>query len=119
MGDWMGSSARTVSGSTSSTSRQSAGIPRPIRRPDIQAFIGALQGPGANKGVFITTSRFTDEAREYIDRVQPRVVLIDGTELAELMIDHGVGVSEGRRYELKRLDEDYFTDENGTGQLAG
>ena len=84
---------------------------RPIRRPDIQAFVGALQGARANKGVFLTTSRFTDDAREYVERVQPRVVLIDGRELAELMIDHGVGVSPPRRvFELRRLDEDYFSE---------
>jgi restriction system protein len=88
---------------------------RPIRRPDIQAFVGALQGVRASKGVFITTSRFTTEAREYIDRVQARVVLIDGRELAELMIDHDVGVSgTGHSYELKRIDEDYFVEDDGT-----
>jgi restriction system protein len=61
--------------------------------------------------VFLTTSRFTNDAREYIERVQPRVALLDGRELAELMIDHGVGVSPPRKtYELRRLDEDYFAD---------
>lgn len=86
---------------------------RPIRRPDIQAFVGALQGLRADKGAFITTSRFTKEARDYVERVPARVVLIDGRELAELMIDHGVGVGgTGRTYELKRIDEDYFADED-------
>jgi restriction system protein len=79
-----------------------------VRRPDVQAFTGALQGFHADKGVFITTSRFTDDARTYAAGIQTRVVLIDGAELAELMIDHGVGVSIARSYDLKRLDEDYF-----------
>jgi hypothetical protein len=79
-----------------------------VRRPDVQAFSGALQGVHADKGVFITTSRFTEDARSYAAGIQTRIVLIDGAELAELMIDHGVGVSVARSYELKRLDEDYF-----------
>jgi restriction system protein len=91
---------------------------RPIRRPDIQAFVGALQGARANKGVFLTTSRFTADASEYVERVQPRVVLVDGADLAELMIDHGVGVSRARRYDLQRLDEDYFADEDGIANPA-
>ncbi|MGH3140032.1 MAG: restriction endonuclease [Gaiellales bacterium] len=76
--------------------------------PDVQAFTGALQGVRADKGVFITTSRFTEDARSYAAGIQTRIVLIDGAELAELMIDHGVGVSTARTFELKRLDEDYF-----------
>jgi restriction system protein len=74
----------------------------------VQAFTGALQGFHADKGVFITTSRFTDDARTYAAGIQTRVVLIDGAELGELMIDHGVGVSVACSYDLKRLDEDYF-----------
>jgi restriction system protein len=89
----------------------------PVRRPDVQAFVGALQGARASKGVFITTSRFTDDAADYVTRVQPRVVLIDGRRLADLMIEYGVGVSRFRSYELKRVDEDYFVDEEGAGPV--
>jgi restriction system protein len=89
----------------------------PVRRPDVQAFVGALQGARASKGVFITTSRFTEDAADYVTRVQPRVVLIDGRRLADLMIEYGVGVSRFRSYELKRVDEDYFVDEEGSGPV--
>lgn len=80
----------------------------PVRRTDIQQFVGALQGKRARKGVYITTSRFTDDAKQYVDTIDPRVVLIDGKRLAELMIDHNVGVSTVARYELKKVDSDYF-----------
>lgn len=81
---------------------------RTVGRPDIQAFVGALHGVRASKGVFITTAKYSSEAKDYAENVTPRVVLIDGQELAHLMIEHGVGVSTRRRYELKRIDEDYF-----------
>ena len=83
---------------------------RAVGRPDIQGFVGALHGARASKGVFITTSRFSREAREYAESVTPRVVLIDGRELASLMIDHGVGVVARQQYMVKRLDEDYFVE---------
>jgi restriction system protein len=79
-----------------------------VRRPDIQGFVGALEGQRASKGVFITTSRFTDDAREYARSLLRRVVLIDGDELADLMIRYGVGVQVYRTVELTRVDEDYF-----------
>lgn len=79
-----------------------------VGRPDIQRFVGALHGQRATKGVFITTSTFSREASEYADSVSPRVILVDGPELAQLMIDHGVGVSVATRYEIKRIDLDYF-----------
>jgi restriction system protein len=60
------------------------------------------------KGVFITTARFSKEAEGYVERLRQRVVLIDGEQLAELMIEHGVGVTASRTYEIKRIDEDYF-----------
>ena len=63
-----------------------------VGRPEVQRFAGALQGKRARKGVFITTSSFTREAEEYADRIETRVILIDGKRLAEFMIDHGVGV---------------------------
>lgn len=79
-----------------------------VQRPDIQRFFGALHGQGAAKGVFITTSDFSPQAREYADSVTPRVILVNGQELADLMIDHSVGVTVEHAYEVKRLDLDYF-----------
>jgi restriction system protein len=81
-----------------------------VGRPEIQRFVGALHGKHARKGIFITTSRFTSEAREYAEMIDPRVVLIDGERLAGLMIDHDVGVSPLTTYEIKRVDSDYFGD---------
>lgn len=79
-----------------------------VGRPEIQKFVGALEGRKSKKGVFITTSSFTKEAREYASSVSSRVVLIDGDELAQLMIDHDVGVSPVVSYEIKKIDLDYF-----------
>jgi restriction system protein len=79
-----------------------------IHRPEIQKFAGALQGVRARKGIFITTSLFSDGAREYVATIDSKIVLIDGTELAQLMIDHGIGVTAHQTYEIKRLDSDYF-----------
>jgi restriction system protein len=87
----------------------------PVGRPEIQRFFGALHGRRATKGVFITTSTFTREAIDYADDVTPRVILVDGNELAELMIDHDVGVSVSRAYRLKRVDLDYFTTDDADG----
>lgn len=81
---------------------------RPIHRPEIQKFAGALQGVRARKGIFITTSSFSDGTREYVATIDSKIVLIDGTELAQLMIDHGIGVTPHQTYEIKRLDSDYF-----------
>lgn len=80
-----------------------------VGRPEIQRFAGALQGQRARKGVFITTSLFTRDARAYADSIQMTIVLVDGAQLAELMIDHGVGVTPVKRYEIRRVDSDYFT----------
>ncbi|MGM0614101.1 MAG: restriction endonuclease [Pseudomonadota bacterium] len=82
-----------------------------VGRPEIQKFAGALQGRRAKKGVFITTSHFTREAREYADMIENRIILIDGRRLARLMIDHDVGVSPVEHYVIKRLDTDYFVGE--------
>jgi restriction system protein len=82
-----------------------------VGRPDIQRFAGALQGQRARKGVFITTSSFTREAQLYASSIQTTIVLVDGAQLAELMIDHGVGVTPTKQYEIKRIDSDYFTPE--------
>jgi restriction system protein len=86
-----------------------------VGRPEIQKFFGALHGQRATKGIFITTSIFSGEASAYADDVSPRVILIDGRELAQLMIEYGVGVTASREYAVKRLDLDYFvTDESET-----
>lgn len=81
-----------------------------VGRPEIQKFAGALQGQRAKKGVFITTSAFTREAKEFAAFIDTRIVLIDGEQLAQLMIDHGVGVTTTTVYALKRLDSDYFAE---------
>ena len=79
-----------------------------VGRPEIQKFVGALQGQRARKGVFITTSAYTAEAVEYASRIDTKVVLIDGKQLASLMTDFDVGVSVSASYLVKRLDSDYF-----------
>jgi restriction system protein len=79
-----------------------------VSRPQIQAFVGALTGKNARKGVFITTSDFTDDARNYALMLPLKVVLINGERLANLMIDYGIGVTSRIRYEIKNLDSDYF-----------
>lgn len=82
-----------------------------VGRPEIQKFVGALHGQRARKGVFITTSKFSQEAREYVSVIDSKIVLIDGQQLAQFMIDNNVGVSTVSTYEIKKLDSDYFTDE--------
>lgn len=80
-----------------------------VGRPDINAFAGALLGKGASKGVFITTGRFSKAAREYAESLkQQRVVLVDGNQLADYMIDHNVGVSPVETFEVKAIDSDFF-----------
>jgi restriction system protein len=82
-----------------------------VGRPDVQAFVGSLVGLGATKGVFVTTSTFSAQARDYVKHLPQRVVLIDGASLADLMIEHDVGVRTNRTIEFKRIDEDYFSEE--------
>lgn len=83
-----------------------------VGEPDIRNFLGALVGRGASKGVFITTSGFSEPARLFAARsLQQRIVLIDGERLAELMIEHGLGVSTVATYEIKRIDSDFFSDD--------
>lgn len=82
-----------------------------VGRPEIMKFVGALAGQRANKGVFITTSWYTQEAKEYAGSSQYKVVLIDGPRLADLMIEHDLGVSVAATYQLKRIDSDFFADE--------
>jgi len=83
----------------------------PVGRPDVNGFVGSLVGLGATKGVFVTTSTFSQPARDYVRHLAQRVILIDGQELADLMIEHGVGVRSYRTVEFKRLDEDFFGEE--------
>ena len=82
----------------------------PVGGPDIDGFLGALAKHGANRGVFVTTSRFTQDARRAVELPHLRLVLIDGEELARLAVEHNVGVSVKRKIELKRLDTDFFDD---------
>jgi restriction system protein len=82
-----------------------------VGRPVVQAFVGALQGARASKGILFTASSFSGDAVEYASHVSPRVVLVDGQQLAALMIDHNVGVSDREIYAVKRIDSDYFGDE--------
>lgn len=82
-----------------------------VGRPEIQKFAGALQGRRARKGVFITTSDFSKEARDFSSAIDNKIILIDGNELAEYMIDFSVGVSTQNTYEIKRIDSDYFVEE--------
>jgi hypothetical protein len=89
-----------------------------VERPDIHQFVGALNGQRASKGVFITTATFSREAVEYADTVNPRVILVDGKQLAETMLDHDVGVTVARRYDIKRIDLDYFGVEDDGSTLA-
>jgi len=79
-----------------------------VGRPEIQKFAGALQGKRAKKGVFISTSSFTKDALEYAANIDTRIILIGGERLAQLMVDHDVGVSTAGSYEIKKIDSDYF-----------
>ncbi len=83
-----------------------------VGRPEVQKFVGSLVGLGATKGVFVTTSKFSSEAIEYARHLTQRVVLIDGQRLAELMIEHSVGVRLNRAVEFKRIDENFFDEED-------
>lgn len=82
-----------------------------VGRPEIQKFAGALQGHRAKKGIFLTTSTFTREAKDYVEKIESKIVLIDGEQLAQLMIDHNVGVALEACYETKKIDLDYFVEE--------
>lgn len=82
-----------------------------VGRPEIQGFLGSLIGFGASKGVFVTTSSFSTPATDFVRHLPQRIVLIDGDRLADLMIEHGVGVRVARAVEVKRLDEDFFVEE--------
>jgi restriction system protein len=82
-----------------------------VGRPEIQKFAGALQGRRARKGIFLTTANFSREALDFVNNIESKIVLIDGEALANMMIDNNIGVSKVARYEVKRIDSDYFIDE--------
>jgi len=79
-----------------------------VGRPVVQAFGGSLMGKRANKGVMITTSKFSQDARDYVKNIEKKIVLIDGEELAQFMIDHDIGVYETANYVVKKMNTDYF-----------
>lgn len=79
-----------------------------VGSPEIQKFVGALHGKKATKGIFITTSSFTKDAQEYVAQIPSKIILIDGEELVNLMIDHDIGVSKVASYDVKKMDTDYF-----------
>jgi len=83
----------------------------PVGRPEIQKFAGALLGQRSKKGIFITTSIFSNGAKDYAQSIDAKIRLIDGEELAELMIDYDVGVSKIKTFEIKNMDSDYFIEE--------
>lgn len=84
-----------------------------IVRPEIQKFVGALAGQGAQKGLFITTGTFTKEARSYVEKqLSTKVVLVDGEKLTKLMIEYNLGVSVETVYTIKKIDTDFFSEEN-------
>jgi len=86
---------------------------RPLwARQVVQAFAGSLDGHRARKGVLITTSQFSQEALDYVTRIEKKIVLIDGEKFAELMIDYGIGVTVEVTYEINRLDVDHFEEES-------
>jgi restriction system protein len=82
----------------------------PVGRPEIQKFAGALQGFRAKKGIFITSSSFTTEAKDFVSRIDNKIILIDGQNLAQYMIEFNVGVTTKDTYQIKKIDFDYFTD---------
>ena len=84
-----------------------------VQRPDVQRFAGSLLAQKARKGVFITTSRFSEGAQDYVREIEAnaKVVLIDGPTLARLMVEHDLGVTTEQTLKVKRLDSDYFSEE--------
>jgi len=81
-----------------------------VGRPVVQAFAGSMEAHRAKKGVLITTSTFSRDARDFVDRIERKIVLIDGQQLAQLMIDYDVGVASAKTYTIKKIDSDYFND---------
>jgi restriction system protein len=81
-----------------------------VGRPEVQAFSGSLDGVSATKGILITTGSISPAAREYASRIAKRIILIDGMELARLMVEYEVGVRVTETYKVKKIDENYFTE---------
>ena len=79
-----------------------------VGRPTVQEFTGSLEGHRARKGVLITASRFSQDAKEYAGRIEKKIFLIDGEQLTQLMIDHRIGVTEVSSYVVSKVDSDYF-----------
>lgn len=84
---------------------------KPVGSPDIDQFAGALSKKKATKGIFITTSAFTKDALASVREYSSRIILIDGDNLADYMIDYGVGVAVASTYEIKKVDTDFFEEE--------
>ena len=82
-----------------------------VGRPEIQRFVGALHGQRAKKGVFITTGKFSTGAKEYVNKIEPKIILIGGEKLTNYMIDLNLGVSVKSTFEIKRADTDYFIED--------
>lgn len=83
-----------------------------IGRPEIQKFLGALAGRGATKGIFITTAKYSSEARTYVEKqLLQKIVLVDGKDLTDLMIEFNLGVTITSTYEIKRVDYDFFQED--------
>ncbi|EEA96081.1 restriction endonuclease [Pseudovibrio sp. JE062] len=82
-----------------------------VGRPEVQGFVGSLVGLGATKGIFVTTSSFSKQARDYAEGLVQRIILIDGALLTKLMVEHGVGVRTSRTISIQRIDEDFFAEE--------
>src|SRR5216684_2881557 len=87
--------------------RNGTGSGNAVSELDIRGFAGSLEGAKANKGVFVTTSYFTPQARAFTEKITRRIVLIDGQQLAQLMINHDVGVRIEETLHLKKIDEDF------------
>jgi restriction system protein len=84
---------------------------RTVGRPEVQNFAGSLEGQRGRKGIFIATSNFSSDAREYVSRIEKKIILIDGAEFARLCVNHGVGVVIQNTYDVKKLDSDFFLEE--------
>ncbi len=82
-----------------------------VGRPIVQAFVGSLEGARAKKGVLITTSNFSSDAQQYVKQIEKKIVLVDGKQLAKLMVEHSVGVSVETQYTINRIDIDYFEED--------
>ncbi len=82
-----------------------------VGRPDVQGFAGSLEGHRARKGVFITTSQFSPDAKDYVTRIERKIILVDGQQLAGFCIDFGIGVADVANYMVRRIDTDYFEEE--------